>query len=77
MQSTGQASHGHALLHLGTLAASDHTLIAEVSLKQVSARVAKLLLNSLGEEPILGVGISKQVNSQFTQQQMAAMAGTT
>ncbi|NWJ44436.1 MAG: Crp/Fnr family transcriptional regulator [Chloroflexi bacterium] len=52
------------------------TLIAEVSLKQVSARVAKLLLNRLGEEPILGVGISEQVTSQFTQQQMAAMAGT-
>lgn len=52
------------------------TLIAEISLKQVTARVAKILLSQLENEPVLGVGISNQITGQLTQQQMASIAGT-
>lgn len=52
------------------------TLIAEISLKHVTARVAKILLSQLENEPVLGVGISNQITGQLTQQQMASMAGT-
>jgi len=51
-------------------------LVAEISLKQVTARIARLLLEQAQSSPILGIGISKNVTSQFTQQQMASMAGT-
>lgn len=51
-------------------------LVAEISLKQVTARVARLLLDYAEEEAVLGAGVSNQIVGQLTQQQMAAMAGT-
>lgn len=52
------------------------TLIGEISLKQVTARVAKILVSQVEQEAILGTGISTAITNQLTQQQMAAMAGT-
>lgn len=51
-------------------------LVAEISLKQVTARVARILLDQLQPDNILGRGISNEVTAELTQQQMAAMAGT-
>ncbi len=51
-------------------------LVGELSLKQVTARVAKILLSQVEQGAILGVGISNQLTTQMTQQQMASMAGT-
>jgi CRP/FNR family transcriptional regulator len=48
------------------------SLVGEISLKQVTARVARILLYQVEQEPILG----KAISNQLTQQQMAAMAGT-
>ena len=52
------------------------TLVGEISLKQVAARVARVLLDELEEENVSGAGLSDRVISQMTQQQMAALTGT-
>lgn len=52
------------------------TLVADISLKQVTARVAKIILDQAEQGVILGVGISNQLTNQLTQQQMASMVGT-
>ena len=51
-------------------------LVGEISLKQVTSRVARILLSQLEQAPLLGVGLSNQIINQLTQQQMASMAGT-
>jgi CRP-like cAMP-binding protein len=51
-------------------------LVGELTLKQVTARVARILLSQVEQGSILGIGISNQLTTQMTQQQMAAMAGT-
>lgn len=52
------------------------TLVGEISLKQVTSRVARILLSQLEEGEKLESGLTNQVTTQMTQQQMAAMAGT-
>jgi CRP/FNR family transcriptional regulator len=52
------------------------TLVGDISLKQVTSRVAKILLNQVEEGNHLESGLTNQVTTQMTQQQMAAMAGT-
>lgn len=52
------------------------TLLGELTLKQVTSRVARILLSQIEQGAILGVGISNQLTTQMTQQQMASMAGT-
>ncbi len=51
-------------------------LVGDISLKQVTSRVAKILLNQLEEGEKLESGLTEQVTTQITQQQIAAMAGT-
>jgi CRP/FNR family transcriptional regulator len=51
-------------------------LVAAISLKHVTARVARILLEQVEQDSILGVGISNAVTAQLTQQQLAAMVGT-
>ena len=51
-------------------------LAGELSLKQVTARVAGILISQVEQEAILGIRISNKLTAQLTQQQMAAMAGT-
>jgi CRP-like cAMP-binding protein len=56
------------------------TLAADISLKHVTARIAKILLNQTRQETFEGEDLNEdlnnEVNAQLTQQQMAAMAGT-
>ena len=52
------------------------TLAADISLKHVTARIAKILLNQTRQETFEGEDLNNEVNAQLTQQQMAAMAGT-
>lgn len=52
------------------------TLVGDISLKQVTSRVAKILLTQVEEGDNLESGLTNQVTTQMTQQQMAAMAGT-
>lgn len=52
------------------------TLAADISLKHVTARIAKILLYQTDPEAIQGERITNEATTQLTQQQMAAMAGT-
>lgn len=52
------------------------TLAADISLKHVTARIAKILLNQTQQNNAPGEELSAEVTAQLTQQQMAAMAGT-
>ncbi len=52
------------------------TLAADISLKHVTARIAKILLNQTLQNSFPGKDLSNEVTAQITQQQMAAMAGT-
>ncbi len=52
------------------------TLIGDISLKQVTSRVAGILLSQMEGGENLESGLTNQVTTQMTQQQMAAMAGT-
>ena len=52
------------------------TLAADISLKHVTARIAKILLNQAIQSSQAGDALNNEVTAQLTQQQMAAMAGT-
>jgi CRP-like cAMP-binding protein len=52
------------------------TLAADISLKHVTARIAKILLYQTDQDTIQGERITNEATTQLTQQQMAAMAGT-
>jgi CRP-like cAMP-binding protein len=52
------------------------TLAADISLKHVTARIAKILLYQTDQDAIQGERITNEATTQLTQQQMAAMAGT-
>jgi CRP-like cAMP-binding protein len=51
-------------------------VIGEISLKQVTARVARILMSQVENDPILSVGLSNEITGQLNQQQMAALTGT-
>ncbi|HEX2910270.1 MAG TPA: Crp/Fnr family transcriptional regulator [Chloroflexia bacterium] len=51
-------------------------LIGDISLRQVTGRVARILLSQVEEDAIPGIGISNMVSSQMTQAQIASTAGT-
>lgn len=52
------------------------TLAADISLKHVTARIAKILLHQTDQNTIAGEDLNNEVTAQLTQQQIAAMAGT-
>jgi CRP/FNR family transcriptional regulator len=52
------------------------TLAADISLKHVTARIAKILLNQGIADEYSGEVLHDEVKTELTQQQMAAMAGT-
>jgi CRP/FNR family transcriptional regulator len=52
------------------------TLAGDISLKHVTARIAKILLNPGISDGYSGEVLHNEVRTELTQQQMAAMAGT-
>ena len=51
-------------------------LVGDLSLRQVTARVAKILLEQAEQPSISGIGIASEITAQLTQEQMAALVGT-
>jgi CRP-like cAMP-binding protein len=51
-------------------------LVGDISLRQVTARIARILLAQTENNSIGGVGLSNMVSEQMTQEEIAASAGT-